>query len=53
VRLCVLAWQMQRAAELRYQQPWTRIARVLAQLKAVRYRSDGRTIVQRTKTTAE
>jgi transposase len=53
VRLCVLALQMQRAAELRCQQPWARIAHTLAQLKAVRYRSDGRTIVQRTKITAE
>ena len=48
VRLCVLALQMQRAAELR-----CHIAHTLAQLKAVSYRSDGRTIVQRTKTTAE
>ena len=53
VKLCVLALQMQRAAELRCQQPWARIAHALAQLKAVRYRSDSRTIVQRTKTTPE
>jgi transposase len=53
VRLCVLALQMQRAAELRCQQPWARIAHTLVQLKAVRYRSDSRTIVQRTKTTPE
>ena len=53
VELCVLALQMQRAAELRCQQPWARIAHTLAQLKAVRYRSDSRTIVQRTKTTPE
>jgi transposase len=53
VRLCVLALQMQRAAELRCEQPWARIAHTLAQLKAVRYRSDSRTIVQRTKTTPE
>jgi transposase len=53
VRLCVLALQMQRAAELRCQQPWARIAHTLAQLKAIRYRSDSRTIVQRTKTTSE
>src|SRR5450755_3415808 len=52
VRLCVLALQMQRAAEIRCGQPWARIAHTLAQLKAVRYRSDSRTIVQRTKTTA-
>jgi hypothetical protein len=52
VKLCVLALQMQRAAEIRCGQPWARIAHTLAQLKAVRYRSDSRTIVQRTKTTA-
>jgi hypothetical protein len=53
VKLCVLALQMQRAAEIRCGQPWARIAHTLAQLKAVRYRSDGRTIVQRTKAAAE
>jgi hypothetical protein len=31
VRLCVLALQMQRAAELRCEQPWARIAHTLAQ----------------------
>jgi hypothetical protein len=45
--------QMQRAVELRCRQPWARVAHTLAQLKALRYRSDGRTIVQRTKTTPE
>ena len=49
VKLCVLALQIQRAAEMRCQQPWNRIAHVLAALKAVRYRSEARTIVQRTK----
>jgi Transposase DDE domain len=52
VKLCVLALRMQRAAEIRCGQPWARIAHTLAQLKAVRYRSGSRTIVQRTKTTA-
>lgn len=52
VKLCVLALQVQRAAEIRCAQPWARIAHTLGQLKAVRYRSDSRTIVQRTKTTA-
>jgi transposase len=52
VKLCVLALQIQRAAEIRCAQPWARIAHTLGQLKAVRYRSDSRTIVQRTKTTA-
>jgi hypothetical protein len=52
VKLCVLALQMQRTAEIRCGQPWARIAHTLARLKAVRYRSDSRTIVQRTKSTA-
>ena len=52
VKLCVLALQVQRAAEIRCAQPWARIAHTLGQLKAVRYRSDSRTIVQRTQTTA-
>jgi hypothetical protein len=49
VKLCVLALQMQRAAELRCQLPWARIAHALGGLKAVRYRCEGRAIVQRTK----
>src|SRR6267154_2008572 len=53
VKLCVLALQMQRAAELSCQLPWARIAHVLGGLKAVRYRYESRTIVQRSKITAE
>jgi Transposase DDE domain len=49
VKLCILALQMQRAAEIRCAQPWARIAHELAALKAIRYRSQGRAIVQRTK----
>lgn len=49
VKLCVLALQMQRAAEIRCHQPWARLAHELAALKAVRYQSEGRAIVQRTK----
>jgi hypothetical protein len=49
VKLCVLALQVQRAAEIRTSLPWARIAHALAALKAVRYGSEGRTIVQRTK----
>jgi hypothetical protein len=49
VRLCVLALQMQRAAEIRCTLPWSRIAHELGALKAVRYLTGGRTIVQRTK----
>jgi Transposase DDE domain len=51
VRLCVLALQVQRAAELRCSLPWSRIAHELGALKAVRYRAGERTIVQRTKIT--
>ena len=53
VKLCVLALQVQRAAEIRCQLPWARIAHVLSELKAVRYRCESRGIVQRTKITAE
>jgi transposase len=49
VKLCVLALQMQRAAEIRCAQTWARIAHELAALKAIRYRAQGRAIVQRTK----
>jgi len=49
VKLCILALQMQRAAELRCALPWARIAHELAALKAVRYCAGDRTIVQRTK----
>jgi hypothetical protein len=49
VKLCVLALQMQRAAEIRCHLPWARIAHALGGLKAVRYRCEGRAIVQRTK----
>jgi Transposase DDE domain len=51
VRLCVLALQVQRAAEIRCSLPWSWIAHELAALKAVRYRAGERTIVQRTKIT--
>src|SRR5580693_4082245 len=53
VKLCVLALQMQRAAEIRCTLPWSRIAHALGALKAVRYRCDSRTIVQRSKITVE
>ena len=53
VKLCVLALQMQRAAEIRCQLPWARIAHALGTLKAVRYRCESRTIVQRTKIAVE
>ena len=53
VKLCVLALQVQRAAEIRTGLPWARIAHALSALKAVRYGSEGRTIVQRTKSGGE
>ena len=53
VKLCVLALQMQRSAEIRTDLPWARVAHALAALKAVRYRCESRTIVQRTKISAE
>jgi transposase len=49
VKLCVLALQMQRTAEIRTGLSWARIAPRLGGLKAVRYVSESRTIVQRTK----
>ena len=49
VKLCVLALQIQRAAEIRCALPWARIADQLDALKVVRYQLDSRTIVQRTK----
>jgi hypothetical protein len=49
VKLCVLALQMQRAAEIGCPLPWTRIAHALGGLKAVRYRCGSRAIVQRSK----
>jgi len=53
VKLCVLALQMQRAAEIRCALPWARIAHALAALKAVRYRTESRAIVQRTRISSE
>jgi hypothetical protein len=53
VKLCVLALQVQRAAEIRTGLPWARIAHALGALKAVRYVSERRTIVQRTKIRSE
>ncbi len=49
VKLCVLALQIQRAAELRTGRPWPRLAHDLATLKAVCYRTEAPTIAQRTR----
>src|SRR5271165_6766757 len=53
VKLCVLALQIQRSAEIRTGLSWARVAHALAALKAVRYRCESRTIIQRTKISAE
>ena len=46
VKLCVLALMIQRAAELAAEAPWSRLVDGLERLKAVRYTSEGQTIVQ-------
>src|SRR3954464_3689460 len=48
VRLCVLALMIQRTAEVATGLPWRRLAGTLERLKAIRYTSEGRTIVQAT-----
>jgi len=48
VKLCVLALMIQRTAEIATGLPWRRLAGTLERLKAVRYTSEGRTIVQAT-----
>ena len=49
VKLCVLSLMIQRAAELATELPWNRLTTILAPLKAVKYRSDDKTIVQAAK----
>jgi hypothetical protein len=53
VKLCTLALQIQRAAEIRTGLSWARLAHELAALKAVRYRTEARAIVQRTRIRSE
>jgi transposase len=52
VKLCVLALLLERAAEIRCQQTWRTIRHTLDQLKVVRYRMHGKTILQSTQMTA-
>jgi transposase len=52
VKLCVLALLLERAAEIRCQQTWRTIRHTLEQLKVVRYRMQGKTILQSTQVTA-
>jgi hypothetical protein len=53
VQLCTLALQIQRAAEIRTGLAWSHLAHELAALKAVRYRTEARAIVQRTRIRSE
>jgi hypothetical protein len=48
----VLALLLERAAELRCQQTWRTIRHTLDQLKVVRYRMHGKTILQSTQVTS-
>jgi hypothetical protein len=52
VKLCVLALRLERAAEIRCQHTWRTIRQTLDQLKVVRYRLQGKTIVQSTQVTS-
>src|SRR6266850_4783541 len=52
VKLCVLALLLQRAAEIRCQQTWRTIRHTLDQVKVVRYRMHGKTILQSTQVTS-
>lgn len=53
VKLCVLALMIQRAAEIQTGQTWMRIATELAAIKAVKYRSSEKSIVQTSKLPAK
>jgi transposase len=48
VKLCVLALLLERAAEIRCQQTWRTIRHTVDQFKVVRYRMQGKTILQST-----
>jgi transposase len=49
VKLCVLALMIQRAAELATSLPWNRLHDILTPLRAVKYQSEGKTILQASK----
>jgi hypothetical protein len=53
VKLCVLALLLQRAAEIRTGETWRNLRLVLDEIKAVRYRVRGSTIVQSTRLTPQ
>jgi len=48
IKLCVLALMIQRAAEIATGLPWRQLVSLLERLKAVRYTSEGKTILQAT-----
>ncbi len=48
IKLCVLALMIQRAAEIATGLPWRQLASLLERIKAVRYTSEGQTVVQAT-----
>ncbi len=52
MRLCVLALLLERAAESRVGDPWRNLRCALEEVKAVRYRVQGLTLVQSTRLTA-
>ena len=51
VKLCVLALLLQRAAEIRTADTWRNVCLFLEEIKAMRYRVQGTTIVQSTRLT--
>lgn len=53
VKLCVLALLLQRVAEIRTGESWRKIRLTLDEIKAVRYRVSGTTIVQSTRLSAQ
>jgi hypothetical protein len=53
VRLCVLALLIERAAEIRVGDTWRNLRFALEEVKAVRYRVHGLTLVQSTRLTAQ
>jgi len=52
VKLCVLALRIERAAEIRVGDTWRNLRFALEEVKAVRYRVHGITMVQSTRLTA-
>ena len=52
VKLCVLALLLERAAEIRVEDTWRNLRLALEEVKAVRYRAHGLTMVQSTRLTA-